>query len=84
MASILPVFLVLVIIAALMTAAALFVPKGPNHTSVTTFSALPTTNFDNALNRVIRTGLMIALAACYLMWMVTYMAQLHPLVCESR
>ncbi|KAF8903623.1 ATPase, V0 complex, subunit E1/e2 [Mucidula mucida] len=65
MASILPVFLVLVIIAALMTAAALFVPKGPNHT-------------------VIRTGLMIALAACYLMWMVTYMAQLHPLVCESR
>lgn len=31
MASILPVFLVLVIIAALMTASALFVPKGPNH-----------------------------------------------------
>ncbi|KJA14509.1 hypothetical protein HYPSUDRAFT_208634 [Hypholoma sublateritium FD-334 SS-4] len=28
----------------------------------------------------IRTSLMLALAACYLMWMVTYMAQLHPLV----
>ncbi len=23
---------------------------------------------------------MLALAACYLMWMVTYMAQLHPLI----
>ncbi|KJA16509.1 hypothetical protein HYPSUDRAFT_147658 [Hypholoma sublateritium FD-334 SS-4] len=30
----------------------------------------------------IRTSLMLALAACHLMWMVTYMAQLHPLVCE--
>ncbi|KIY65162.1 hypothetical protein CYLTODRAFT_73820 [Cylindrobasidium torrendii FP15055 ss-10] len=65
MASILPVFFVLVIIAALMTAAALFVPKGPNR-------------------EVIRTGLMIALAACYLMWMVTYMAQLHPLVSPTK
>ncbi|KAK0480108.1 ATPase, V0 complex, subunit E1/e2 [Armillaria novae-zelandiae] len=61
MASIIPVFLVLVVVAALMTASALFVPKGPNQI-------------------VIRTGLMLALAACYLMWMVTYMAQLHPLI----
>ncbi|KAF8908461.1 ATPase, V0 complex, subunit E1/e2 [Mucidula mucida] len=61
MASILPIFFVLVVVAALMTASALFVPKGPDQV-------------------VIRTGLMIALAACYLMWMVTYMAQLHPLV----
>ncbi|KAF9018126.1 hypothetical protein BDZ89DRAFT_960473 [Hymenopellis radicata] len=63
MASILPIFLVLVVVAALMTASALFVPKGPDQV-------------------VIRTGLMIALAACYLMWMVTYLAQLHPLVCK--
>ncbi|KAF8173050.1 ATPase, V0 complex, subunit E1/e2 [Pholiota molesta] len=28
----------------------------------------------------IRTGLMLALASCYLMWMVTYLAQLHPLI----
>ncbi|KAF9563194.1 hypothetical protein CPC08DRAFT_600443, partial [Agrocybe pediades] len=28
----------------------------------------------------IRTSLMLALACCYLMWMVTYMAQLHPLI----
>ncbi|KAK7463411.1 hypothetical protein VKT23_006764 [Stygiomarasmius scandens] len=33
---------------------------------------------------VIRTSLMLALAACYLMWMVTYMAQLHPLIAPQR
>ncbi|KAJ7017416.1 ATP synthase subunit H-domain-containing protein [Mycena alexandri] len=29
---------------------------------------------------VIRTAIMLTLAACYLMWMVTYLAQLHPLI----
>ncbi|KAJ3761021.1 ATPase, V0 complex, subunit E1/e2, partial [Lentinula raphanica] len=29
---------------------------------------------------LIRTSLMLAIAACYLMWMVTYLAQLHPLI----
>ncbi|TFK99407.1 ATPase, V0 complex, subunit E1/e2 [Pterulicium gracile] len=29
---------------------------------------------------VIRTGLMLTIASCYLMWMITYMAQLHPLI----
>ncbi|TRM64386.1 ATPase, V0 complex, subunit E1/e2 [Schizophyllum amplum] len=33
---------------------------------------------------VVRTGIMLALAACYLMWMVTYMAQLHPLIAPTR
>ncbi|KAF8910546.1 ATPase, V0 complex, subunit E1/e2 [Gymnopilus junonius] len=28
----------------------------------------------------VRTALMLTLASCYLMWMVTYMAQLHPLI----
>ncbi|EKM48285.1 uncharacterized protein PHACADRAFT_109177 [Phanerochaete carnosa HHB-10118-sp] len=28
---------------------------------------------------LIRTSLMLALACCYLMWMVTYLAQVHPL-----
>ncbi|KIM69422.1 hypothetical protein SCLCIDRAFT_102958 [Scleroderma citrinum Foug A] len=32
----------------------------------------------------IRTALMLTLASCYLMWMVTYMAQLHPLVAPYR
>ncbi|KIM40629.1 hypothetical protein M413DRAFT_46507, partial [Hebeloma cylindrosporum] len=63
MASIFPVLFVFVVTAALMTAAALFTPKGPQQVTI-------------------RTGLMLALASCYLMWMVTYMAQLHPLICE--
>ncbi|PFH48762.1 hypothetical protein AMATHDRAFT_149164 [Amanita thiersii Skay4041] len=29
---------------------------------------------------VLRTSLLLALVACYLLWMVTYLAQLHPLV----
>ena len=33
--------------------------------------------------RLIRTSLMLTLACCYLMWMVTYLAQLHPLIGES-
>ncbi|KAJ7067185.1 ATPase, V0 complex, subunit E1/e2 [Mycena amicta] len=33
---------------------------------------------------VIRTAIMLALAACYLMWMVTYLAQLHPLLQPVR
>ncbi|KAE9387506.1 hypothetical protein BT96DRAFT_1005043 [Gymnopus androsaceus JB14] len=64
MASILPVFFVLVVVVGLMACAAIFVPKGPQQV-------------------LIRTSLMLALAACYLMWMVTYMAQLHPLIGEA-
>jgi hypothetical protein len=33
--------------------------------------------------RTIRTAIMLTLASCYLMWMVTYMAQLHPLISNS-
>ncbi|KAL5504283.1 VMA9 [Sanghuangporus vaninii] len=29
---------------------------------------------------LIRTAVLLALSCCYLMWMVTYMAQLHPLM----
>ncbi|KIY51706.1 hypothetical protein FISHEDRAFT_31843, partial [Fistulina hepatica ATCC 64428] len=32
---------------------------------------------------VIRTGIMLTLASCYLMWMIAYLAQLHPLVGEK-
>ncbi|KAH9949971.1 ATPase, V0 complex, subunit E1/e2 [Amylocystis lapponica] len=28
---------------------------------------------------LIRTSFMLSLACCYLMWMVTYLAQVHPL-----
>ncbi|KAJ7928788.1 ATPase, V0 complex, subunit E1/e2, partial [Mycena leptocephala] len=61
MATILPIFFILAIVAALMTCAALFTPKGPQQV-------------------VYRTAIMLTLAACYLMWMVTYLAQLHPLL----
>ncbi|KAF8239612.1 hypothetical protein L208DRAFT_12625 [Tricholoma matsutake] len=33
---------------------------------------------------LIRTSLVIALVACYLLWMVTYLAQLHPLTAPVR
>ncbi|KAJ7227408.1 ATPase, V0 complex, subunit E1/e2 [Mycena pura] len=33
---------------------------------------------------VIRTAVMLTLAACYLLWMVTYLAQLHPLIVPTR
>ncbi|KAG2047251.1 hypothetical protein BDR06DRAFT_897826 [Suillus hirtellus] len=32
---------------------------------------------------IIRTAIMLTFASCYLMWMVTYMAQLHPLISKS-
>ncbi|TDL25659.1 hypothetical protein BD410DRAFT_717224 [Rickenella mellea] len=31
---------------------------------------------------LVRTSLMLTLACCYLMWMISYMAQLHPLICQ--
>ncbi|KAF5327147.1 hypothetical protein D9619_004098 [Psilocybe cf. subviscida] len=65
MASVFPVFLMLAVTAGLMTAAALFTPKGPQQVTI-------------------RTMLMLTFAACYLMWMVTYLAQLHPLIQPVR
>ncbi|KIJ91020.1 hypothetical protein K443DRAFT_510438 [Laccaria amethystina LaAM-08-1] len=65
MSSLFPVFLLLVITAGLMTASALFIPKGPNQV-------------------VIRTALLVGLVAFYLLWMITYMAQLHPLIAPVR
>jgi ATP synthase subunit H. len=86
MSSALPVVFILVIVLGLMTCAALFTPKGPNQMSVAlpssaTFNVL-TSAFNPHFDSVIRTAVMITLAACYLMWMVTYLAQLHPLIGE--
>jgi hypothetical protein len=45
---------------------------------------LPFVKIDTKLEcRTIRTAIMLTLASCYLMWMVTYMAQLHPLISKS-
>ncbi|KAL1919948.1 uncharacterized protein VTP21DRAFT_1880 [Calcarisporiella thermophila] len=32
----------------------------------------------------IRTSLIMSLICCYIMWAITYMAQLHPLVAPQR
>ncbi|KAF9267988.1 hypothetical protein L218DRAFT_656230 [Marasmius fiardii PR-910] len=61
MASLLPVFFMLAVVAGLVVCAGIFTPKGPHQV-------------------LIRTSLMLGLTACYLMWMVTYLAQLHPLI----
>ncbi|KAF8554588.1 ATPase, V0 complex, subunit E [Imleria badia] len=61
MASMFPIVFILVIVLGLMACGYLFVPKGPQQTTI-------------------RTSIMLTLACCYLMWMITYMAQLHPLI----
>ncbi|KIJ66944.1 hypothetical protein HYDPIDRAFT_85787 [Hydnomerulius pinastri MD-312] len=65
MATVFPVIFVLAIILGLMACGFLFVPKGPQQTTI-------------------RTAIMLTLACCYLMWMITYMAQLHPLIAPYR
>ncbi|KAF8071785.1 ATPase, V0 complex, subunit E1/e2 [Lyophyllum atratum] len=46
--------------------------------AIMTCAALFTPKGPNAV--VIRTSIMIGSAAFYLLWMVTYLAQLHPLI----
>ncbi|KAF9533906.1 ATPase, V0 complex, subunit E1/e2 [Crepidotus variabilis] len=61
MPSTLPLIILFAVSAGLMTASALFTPKGPNQVTI-------------------RTGLMLTFACCYLIWAITYLAQLHPLM----
>lgn len=35
-------------------------------------------------NRTWRSSLIIAFISCYLMWFITFMAQLHPLIAPRR
>ncbi|KAI5116652.1 hypothetical protein M0805_004914 [Coniferiporia weirii] len=33
---------------------------------------------------LVRTAVLLSLTCCYLMWMATYMAQLHPLIAPKK
>jgi hypothetical protein len=56
-----------------------FRPKGPT-SNVCLLQLVKTQTNTDLECRTIRTAIMLTLASCYLMWMVTYMAQLHPLI----
>lgn len=73
-----PILAVLVVVAALVACAAFLVPKGPNQVYVFCSSFL--TLLSPEPSSTIRTALMLTLTAAYLMWMITYLAQLHPLI----
>lgn len=59
---------VLVIVAALCAATYVFVPRF----------------FPRDSQLIWRSSLILALICCYLMWAITYLAQLHPLVAPKR
>jgi V-type H+-transporting ATPase subunit e len=83
MASVIPVIFVLVIVLGLMACGYLFVPKGQHQTYAFFNLSKPKLILPSNACRTIRTAIMLTLASCYLMWMVTYMAQLHPLISKS-
>jgi V-type H+-transporting ATPase subunit e len=80
MSSSLPTLFVFVVVLGLMAAAWTFTPKGQNQTYA---SSDPTSaTLVDCFVRLIRSSVLLTLTCCYLMWMVTYLAQVHPLICE--
>ncbi|KZV61729.1 hypothetical protein PENSPDRAFT_658693 [Peniophora sp. CONT] len=61
MASIAPVWIMLIVALGLIAASWFLPRKGPNQT-------------------LVRSSLMLTFSCCYLMWMIAYMAQLHPIL----
>lgn len=78
MASFLPVLILFFITGGAMSGSWVFTPKGPQQVYAKSFvHSYALTHFCNSL---IRTSLLLTFACCYIMWAITYMAQLHPLV----
>lgn len=78
------VLFVLVIVAALGITSWVLAPKGANQTCAFPVFQRGCAETETTGFRLIRTSSLLALACCYLMWMLTYMAQLHPLISTHR
>ena len=82
------VFIGLVVIAALCVASWFLAPKGENQVSVLVSAALRSPSPYDLLtldyHRLWRSSLILAIVSCYLMWAITFMAQLHPLIAPRR
>lgn len=80
MASIFPTVFWLAVVLGLLAVVWFFTPKGPQQMYAKTSCNMLGNELTGFTTRVIKTALMLTLTCCYLMWMVTYMAQLHPLI----
>ncbi|KAF4340357.1 v-type H+-transporting ATPase subunit H [Fusarium beomiforme] len=72
------VFIGLVVIAALCVASWFLAPKGENQV------LLATTQLTLSPYRLWRSSAILAIVSCYLMWAITFLAQLHPLIAPRK
>jgi V-type H+-transporting ATPase subunit e len=84
MSTTLPTLFVLALVLGLMAATWVFTPKGPNQTCVRSPSAPGLVVAHATPGRLVRSSVLLTLTCCYLMWMVTYLAQVNPLIGEKR
>ncbi|GJC88246.1 ATP synthase subunit h [Colletotrichum tofieldiae] len=73
------IFIGLVIVVAMGAGAWFLSPKG--ETQMPLISLYGTANVGDS---IWRSSLLLALACCYLMWAITFLAQLHPLIEPKR
>ncbi|KAF1738072.1 V-type proton ATPase subunit e [Beauveria bassiana] len=78
------VFIGLFVIVAMCTAAWLLAPKGENRVYVENPPPSIRQPPANARFRLWRSSLILAIVSCYLMWAITFLAQLHPLIRPKR
>lgn len=80
------IFVGLVVIVALSLAAWFFSPKGENQVYVVIHnpSSIMRKRDTNARRRLWRSSLILTFVSCYLMWAITFLAQLNPLIEPRR